>query len=352
MSDPRILVTGATGLVGHHVVQRAMAEGEPVRALVRKPADAYELQALGVEVMPGDLSDPSTLPKAVNGVEAIIHCAAKVGDWGPVSDYRKVNVEGLRGLLNAALATGSLKRFVHVSSLGVYPARDHYGTDESETPNPDGIDGYTLSKFEAERLVLETIREKSLPGVVLRPGFIYGPYDRTVLPKLLDRIHSGVFAYLGGKNKLMNNTYVLNLVDAIFLALRKEDVVGEVFNIRDGRLVSKGEFVETISQAAGYPLPKRVVPLGVAKFLATAMEGGARLFRSKQAPLLSKARIKFLGLNLDFSIEKAKRQLGYDPQIDFTEAMQETIGWFREHDLLPGQTAKSSKESPATAQGD
>lgn len=343
MSYSLILVTGATGLVGHHVVERAIAEGNAVRVLVRKPGDARDFTAQGVEAVTGDLGDASTLPEAVQGVDAIVHCAAKVGDWGPVSDYRKVNVEGLRGLLDAALATGALKRFVHVSSLGVYPARDHYGTDESEMPNADGIDGYTLSKFEAERLVLDYIREKSLPGVVLRPGFIYGPYDRTVLPKLLDRIQSGVFAYLGGKDKLMNNTYVLNLEEAIFLALNRDDAVGEVFNIRDPRLVSKGEFVETISQAAGYPLPKRTVPLGVAKFLATAMEGSARLFRKKQAPLLSKARIKFLGLNLDFSIEKAKRQLGYDPKFDFTGAMEETIQWFRENDLLPGQTAKTAE---------
>lgn len=348
MSYQLILVTGATGLVGHHVVQRAIAEGNAVRVLVRNPAAARDFEAQGVEAMTGDLGDTSILPKVVTGVDAIVHCAAKVGDWGPVSDYRKVNVEGLRGLLDAALKAGHLKRFVHVSSLGVYPARDHYGTDEAEIPNPDGIDGYTLSKFEAERMVLEYIREKSLLGVVLRPGFIYGPFDRTVLPKLLDRLHSGVFAYLGGKDKLMNNTYVLNLVDAIFLALNRDDVVGEVFNIRDGRLVSKGEFIETISRAAGYPVPTKVVPLGVAKFLAAAMEGGARLFGKKQAPLLSKARIKFLGLNLDFSIDKAKRQLGYDPKFDFAEAMPETIGWFRDHERLPGQTAKSPKETPAT----
>jgi nucleoside-diphosphate-sugar epimerase len=345
MSYRLILVTGATGLVGHHVVQRATLEGQAVRVLVREPGRAREFEARGVEAVTGDLGDPLSLSQAVQGVDAIVHCAAKVGDWGPVADYRKVNVEGLKGLLDAALSEGSLKRFVHVSSLGVYPARDHYGTDESETPDPDGIDGYTLSKFEAERLVLDYIREKSLQGVVLRPGFIYGPYDRTVLPKLLDRIHSGVFAYLGGKDKLMNNTYVLNLVEAIFLALHRDDAVGEVFNIRDGRSVSKGEFVETICRESGYALPKRVVPLGVARFLATAMEGAARLLRKRQAPLLSKARIKFLGLNLDFSIEKAKRQLGYEPKFDFTEAMRETIQWFRENDLLPGQTAKS-KESP------
>jgi nucleoside-diphosphate-sugar epimerase len=346
MSYRLILVTGATGLVGHHVVQRAVTEGLRIRVLVRGSGHAREFEARGVEAVTGDLGDPASLSQAVQGVDAIVHCAAKVGDWGPLSDYRKVNVEGLRALLDAALSAGSLNRFVHVSSLGVYPARDHYGTDEAETPNPDGIDGYTLSKFEAERLVLEYIREKSLKGVVLRPGFIYGPYDRTVLPKLLDRIHSGVFAYLGGKDKLMNNTYVLNLVDAVFLALNRDDAVGEVFNIRDGRSVSKGEFIETICQEAGYPLPTRVVPLGVARFLATAMEGGARLFRKKQAPLLSKARIKFLGLNLDFSIEKARRQLGYDPKFDFAEAMRETVGWFRENDLMPGQAAKSEK-SPA-----
>lgn len=327
-----MLVTGATGLVGSHVAERAAAEGRRVRAIVRESSDRALLDEWGVEQVVGDMSDADSLRKAVEGVSVVVHCAAKVGDWGPVDAYRKINVEGLRHLLDAAESTGTLKRFVHVSSLGVYASRDHHGTDESEPPNKTGIDGYTLTKVESEELVLEHVANRDLPAVVLRPGFVYGPRDRTVFPKLMARLKDGSFKFLGDGSKLMNNTYVGNLVHAVWLAIERDDVLGKVFNVRDPRLVSKREFMEAICEHAGYAKPTGQVPLGLAKFLATVMEGTAKLLGSKEAPLLSKARIKFLGNNLDFCIDKAKRELGYDPPTDFTEAIETTMNWFREQD--------------------
>ncbi|MCA9059515.1 MAG: NAD-dependent epimerase/dehydratase family protein, partial [Planctomycetaceae bacterium] len=228
-----ILVTGATGLVGSHVAEQARQRGLRVRALVRSGAKTDLLQQWGVEIVPGDLDQPESLRSACDGATVVIHCAAKVGDWGPTEDYRRVNVDGTRALLDAALATGSLKRWVQISSLGVYEGRDHYGTDETTQPSTAGIDGYTLTKVESEQLVCDYIRDRGLPGVVLRPGFIYGPRDRTVLPRLMERLSSGGFKYLGNTDKLMNNTFVGNLAEAIWLAVERDDVVGEVFNIRD-----------------------------------------------------------------------------------------------------------------------
>lgn len=333
-SEDCVLVTGGTGLVGSHVVERARQAGWKVRCLVRDPASANQLREWGAEVVAGDLASPEALPAIVAGVTVIIHCAAKVGDWGPVDGFREVNVRGLERLLTAAEATGTLKRFVHLSSLGVYQARDHHGTDETEPPSTTGIDGYTLTKVEAEKLVVDHIQHRKLPAVVLRPGFIYGPRDRTVLPKLLGRVKDGVFAYLGSPEKLMNNTFVENLVDAIWLAIERDDVVGQVFNITDGRLVTKREFVGTAAKLAGYAEPVKVVPLGVAKFLANVLESIYKLLGKREAPLLSGARIKFLGLNLDYCIDKAKRDLGYQPRVDFQEAMQRTVEWFRNEKLI------------------
>jgi len=323
------------------MVSRALQHGWRVRALVRSVSAANYLADQGAELVLGELSDPPSLTRAVQGVSLLVHCAAKVGDWGPVDDYRRINVDGLRVLLDASLATGLLRRFVHLSSLGVYAACDHYGTDEGTPPNRAGIDGYTLTKVESEDLVLDYARTKQLPAVVLRPGFIYGPGDRTVIPRLLERLKSGQFAYLGTPDKLMNNVFVENLVDAIELAISRDDVLGEVFNITDGRLVSKKEFVETIARAAGCPLPTKVVPLGVAKFLARVLEGLYRLLGKQEAPLLSGARIKFLGLNLDYCIDKARRQLGYAPRFDFQEGMQQTLASF-----LPATADPSSDQTP------
>ena len=320
-SNNLILVTGATGLVGSHVAEQAVTRGGRVRALVRPNADLSFLRGLNVELIHGDLDQPESLTTACKEATIVIHCAAKVGDWGRTDEYRRINVMGTHALMDAALASGTLKRWIQISSLGVYEGKDHYGTDEATPPNTTGIDGYTLTKVESELLVCDYIRKFKLPAVVLRPGFIYGPRDRTVLPKLTDRLRSGKFAYLGSPDKLMNNTYVGNLCEAIWLAIERDDIIGEVFNIRDSRAVTKREFIETVCEAASIPRPTKIVPLPVAKFLAKAMEATWKLLGKTEAPLLNNARIKFLGLNLDYSIDKAIRQLGYAPSTDFRDAM-------------------------------
>jgi nucleoside-diphosphate-sugar epimerase len=324
-SQDLILVTGATGLVGSHVAEQARQKDYKVRALVRPQADSSLLRQWGCELITGDLDEGASLKAACEQVTVVVHCAAKVGDWGPTEDYRRVNVEGTRMLIDAALAAGTLKRWVQISSLGVYEARDHYGTDEATAPCTTGIDGYTLTKVESEQLVCDSIREHSLPAVVLRPGFIYGPRDRTVLPRLLDRLRAGKFAYLGSPDKLMNNTFVGNLCEAIWLAIERDEVIGEIFNIRDPRAVTKREFIDTVCDAAGLKRPARVVPLAVARLLASMMEGTWKLLGRQEAPLLNSARIKFLGLNLDYSIDKAMRRLGYNPSTDFREAMKLSV---------------------------
>ena len=324
-SSDLILVTGATGLVGSYVAEQARERGLRVRALVRSGADCRLLNDWGVELAVGQLDDSASLVAACRDVTVVVHCAAKVGDWGLVDEFRRVNVEGTRSLLDAALAAGLLRRWVQISSLGVYAGGDHYGTDEATPPTTDGIDGYTRTKAESELLVCDYILHRRLPGVVLRPGFIYGQRDRTVLPRVLEKLRAGKFAYLGSPDKLMNNTWVGNLCEAIWLAIQNDAAVGEVFNVRDPRAVTKREFIETICDAVNVPHPKKVVPLPIAETLAAVMEFTARLLKKKQAPLLNSARIKFLGRNLDFSIDKAVRQLGYNPSTDFREAMPASI---------------------------
>src|SRR5262249_44662080 len=158
------------------------------------------------------------------GVESVVHAGAKVGDWGPVEDYRKVNVDGLRHLLEACRGK-TLKRFVHLSSLGVYAARHHYGTDETEPLPEQHIDGYTQSKVESEKLALQYQREHGVPVVVLRPGFVYGPRERAVLPQVIHNLRKRRLRYLGRGKAAMNCIYVGNLVEAIFLALEKPAAV-------------------------------------------------------------------------------------------------------------------------------
>jgi nucleoside-diphosphate-sugar epimerase len=324
------LITGATGFVGSHLVEGCAARGWSVRALARPGSAAAGLERPGVTVVRGDVTDPASLPAALEGAEVVFHCAAKVGDWGPVEGYRAVNVEGLRALLEACRGR-PLRRFVHFSSLGVYAARHHHGTDESAPLPARHVDGYTQTKVEAEQLALRYQREHGVPVVVLRPGFVYGPRDRVVLPRLADNLRQGKVRYLGGGKRALNTIYVGNLVEAALLAAEKEGVVGQIYNLTDGEFVSKRHFIETIADGLGLPRPTRSLPLFVARIIAWWLERQARRKGAAQPPRLTQGRLKFLGLNLDFSIDKAKRELDYRPRWDFDEGMRETLAWYKQH---------------------
>lgn len=325
----RTLITGATGFVGGHVAEAAIARGHTVSTIARSGSDTTLLDRLGVQVHRGDLTDPEVIHRAVENIDVIVHCAAKVGDWGPVEEYRAVNVDALRSLLEAVYQK-PLQRFVHISSLGVYAARHHQGTDETEPLPARHMDGYTQTKVEAEHLALDAYRLHRTPVVVLRPGFIYGPRDRTVLPRLVQSLKLGRVRYLGDPSKrAMNTIYVANLVDAIFLAIDNPAAVGQVYNLTDGERVTKQKFFETIADGLGLPRVRKRVPLFLARIIARLLEGRARRIGKKDPPRLTQALVKFLGLDLDFSIEKARRELGYAPRIGFDQGMKETLEWFK-----------------------
>jgi nucleoside-diphosphate-sugar epimerase len=314
-----------------------------VIALARATSDTGLLERMGCDVVRGDLTDPDALRQATHGVDVVVHCAAKVGDWGPVEEYRQVNVEGLRGLLEA-LRGRPLRRFVHLSSLGVYEARHHYGTDEM-VPIPDRhMDGYTQTKVEAEKLALEYHRRHGLPVVVLRPGFIYGPRDRTVLPRLIEALAKRQIRYLGSGEQAMNTIYVGNLVDAILLAIDGDAAVGQVYNLTDDEQVSKRRFLEAIADLAGLDRPRGWVPLWFARMAAAGMESLARLVGSKEPPRLTRARVKFLGFNLGFSIDKAKRELGYVHRVKFDDGIEEAMAWWRQSTGTKQQVREKSKQ--------
>src|SRR3990170_2888497 len=188
------LVTGGSGFVGNRLARALIERGDRVRALVRDPARAADLSALGVEVVQGDLTDEASLRRALEGVDRLFHTAGLVGDWIDRRQAVEVNVEGTRRLLAAAVEAG-VTRAVHVSSLSVLGTRHHHGTDESG-PYVYG-DPYTDTKIDSERVALEFGSGGRIEVVVIRPGFVYGAGDNHVLAPLVERLRSGGFVFVG-----------------------------------------------------------------------------------------------------------------------------------------------------------
>ena len=325
------LITGATGFVGGHLAEACAARGHSVSTIARPASDTLLLERAGVTIHRGDLTDPQAVRRALDGVDVVVHCAAKVGDRGPVEEYRAINVDGTRHLLQAC-RDRPLRRFIHMSTLGVYQARHHYGTDETEPLPARHIDGYTQTKVEAEHVVMDYYRKHQLPVVILRPGFVYGPRDRTVLPELIKRLAAGQVHYLGGERRALNTIYVGNLVDAVFLAVDKPRAVGQAFNLTDGEHVTKRRFFEAVADSLGLPKPHQRLPRWFAALAVLFLRWEARWAKLiGKKPWLSPAEHKFLLLNLDFSIEKARRELGYRPRFTFDQAMRETMAWYRQN---------------------
>jgi nucleoside-diphosphate-sugar epimerase len=324
----RYIITGATGFVGGHIAESFVQRGWPVGAIVRPTSDTAFLEKLKVQLFKGELSDPAFVADALAEADVVVHSAAKVGDWGPVEDYRAANVEQTRVLLDACKGH-ALSRFIHVSSLGVYEGRHHYGSDETVPPPKQHSDGYTQSKVESEQLVQKYHDDFGVPTVILRPGFVYGPRDRTVLPRIIENLKKHEVRYPGGGNAAMNTIFVQNFMQAVLLALNNPDAVGQIYNVTDGEFVSKRQFVETICDALGLDKPTGKPPLWLAKLVTWISEKRARMRGAKEAPRFTFAKLKFMGYNLDFSIEKAKRELGYLPRYSFKEGMVETMAYYR-----------------------
>jgi nucleoside-diphosphate-sugar epimerase len=334
-----VLVTGATGMVGGAFARRAVEAGYHVQALVRRDSNRRALDDLPIEFIEGDLAEPESLRDALADAQIVVHTAAHVGDWGPAEKYRAINVIALEHMIHAVAHSPRFERWVQVSSLGVYPARHHFGTDETLPPDAVGLDGYTQTKAEAEILLNHHIREHDFPAVIVRPGIIYGAGDRHALPRFVEKIRSSKMKFVGRGDRLINNTYVGNLVDALLLAVEKP-VIGETFNIRDDRLVTREEFVNTIADYLGKPHPRHV-PEFIPRLLVGPVERIAKLRGRKDSPFLTRAQIKFMTLNLDYSIAKAKSVLGYAPHVDFRDGIRIAL------DDLTGKSQKMMLEAVA-----
>jgi 2-alkyl-3-oxoalkanoate reductase len=330
----RTLITGATGFIGGHLSAALLARGDSLRALVRELGRAEALRRQGAELVQGDLMTTDSLQRAVEGVERVYHCAALVGDWLDPATVRRANVEGTSALLSACADAG-VRRVVYVSSLAVLGIRHHHGTDESAPCRYSG-DPYGDSKIDAEQLVRRCAAEREMETVILRPGFVYGPGDRQFLPRLLDSLLSGQFVYVGDGSKLLNKIYIEDFVQAALLADSKPEAAGQVYNLTDGDKTSLRDFVTFIAEYLGIPAPTRHVPAAAAWAACHGFELMARLTRSKEPPRLNRARLKFLYYNQHYSIEKARRELGYTPRFAYRQGLPPTLDWFRANGLLKG----------------
>jgi nucleoside-diphosphate-sugar epimerase len=316
----RVLITGAGGFIGSHLVDSQLDHGQYVRAvdlhlnLLRHQAAHPRLEAIR-----GDITEKDVVQELVEGIDVVYHLASVHLDVS-LSDehYRRVNVGATLSLLKAARQVG-VRRFVHCSSVGVIGDVEHPPADETTECHPMNI--YERTKLEGERTALDFARRTGFPVVVMRPAWVYGPRcPRTA--KLIRTIAKGRFPIFGSGKNMRHPVYVSDVVHGLELCAETPNIDGEVFIIAGEVPVESGELVNVISQKLNVRMQKIFLPIFLGQAAGLALELTFKLL-GRQPPFSRRSMDFFLKHNA-YTIAKAQSRLNYQPQVDLLRGIEKT----------------------------
>lgn len=326
----KILVTGANGFVGSNLVRHLVDAGHHVRAMMQPGTPAAGVEGVAHEVAWADLRVPEALAPAVRGVEGVAHLAAMLGDFGPAEPYLRVNAEGTARLLDLAAAAGA-RRFVLMSSLAVHRYRGHPDGDE-DTPADNETMPYAVSKRRAEQILRGAHEAGRIETVSVRPGvFLYGPNDRRHFAPLARSIERGFLPVLDGGRARLCSAYVDNLALGVRLCLESPAAVGRTYVIGDGAPLTWRELFDRIADELGVRRPRLDLPTRLVLPLARAIERIVPRFGAHRDPGLTEYRVRLVSSDIVFRIDRARRELGYEPAVTIEEGLRRTVAWYRAH---------------------
>lgn len=317
-----IFVTGGSGFVGGHLIERLVRDGHRVRALARSDRSAATVQGWGAEVVRGDLGSVSAEDLA--GADAVIHAAARAEDWGPREAFEEVNVRGTERMLEAARGAG-VGRFVLVSTEAVlFDGDDLLDVDEAASVPAEHRFPYPATKAAAERLVLAANSE-ALTTVSIRPRLVWGPRDATVLPAVLEMVRDGGWWWLDGGRHQTSTCHVHNLVEALVLALDHGEG-GRAYFVTDGEDRTMRDLLTQLAATEGVDLPGRSLPGWLGRGLAAGVEGAWNLLGREGKPPMTRFAITMMSASVTVRDERARAELGYRPVVAFDEGVRALAG--------------------------
>jgi nucleoside-diphosphate-sugar epimerase len=306
----RVAVTGATGFVGGRLVAELALRGHAVHAFGRRAMPPRH----GVSYTRWDLASgaPETID-APETMDAVVHCASKVDDWGAASEFEAINVLGTRAVLQSFGAQG---RFIYVSTASVYDLdASTRGVREDAPYARRYLNAYSRTKMLAECEVRGSGRE----WVILRPHAVYGPGDPTLVPRLLRARRFGSLLAVGNGRNRLSVTHVDNLVQAIVRAVERERPTRGIFNVADALTGTLDEILRTLLQRLGLACRIVYLPTPIAAPLARVLEHAYLLLGARRAPLLTPYVVRQLAHDFTLDITAAQRCLGYAPSVTYRD---------------------------------
>jgi nucleoside-diphosphate-sugar epimerase len=317
----RAFVTGGSGFVGRRLIPALREQGHTVRALGRSEAARDQVRRAGAEPCEGDLSDVEALKRGMEGCEVLFHSAASVKTWGPRAELFEANVRGTENVLEAARAVG-LKRLVHVSTEAVLVDGTPMVNVDETRPLPDRpIGNYSSTKCAAERLVL-SVNSPELTTVVVRPRFIWGKDDTSVLATLVEAVKSGRFRWVDGGHFKTSTCHVANCVEGMLLAAEKGRG-GQTYFLTDGEPVDFREFITAMLKTQGVDPGNKQIPFGLAMAMATVSELLRNFLTLPGAPLITRQELLLAGREVTVSDAKARQELGYEGRMTREAGLRE-----------------------------
>lgn len=328
-TSERAFVTGATGFTGGRLASELLRRGYGVTALARPGSRTETLRERGATIAEGDVRDADSVRRAVEGADVVFHVAAafreaRLSDL----DYTEVNVLGTRNVVDAAAAAG-VRRVVHCSTVGVHGDTGRAPVNEDAPFAPP--DFYCESKLEGELTARERFEKHGIEGVVFRPVGIHGPGDTRFL-KLFRSVKRGRFVMLGSGDVVYHLTYIDDLVNGIVLCAEKPEAAGGVFILGGASIPTLSDLVAQVARAVGSRPPRLRVPLAPVLLAAVVCEKVCRPLGIE--PPLYPRRVEFFSKHRAFDISRARRVLGYAPEVDMAQGFARTAEWYRSQALL------------------
>ncbi|WP_095162205.1 NAD(P)-dependent oxidoreductase [Pseudomonas sp. Irchel 3F5] len=332
----QILVTGASGFIGGRFARFALEQGFDVRVNGRRAEGVEHLVRRGAQFIPGDLNDPDLARRLCQGVEAVVHCAGAVGNWGRYQDFYQGNVVVTENVVEACLKE-HVRRLVHLSSPSIYfNGRSQLGITEEQVPRRFH-DHYGATKHLAEQKVFGA-QEFGLEVLALRPRFVTGAGDVSIFPRLLQMQRKRRLAIIGNGLNKVDFTSVQNLNEALISALLADNAaLGQAYNISNGHPLPLWDVVNYVMRQMHLPQVTRYRSYGLAYSLAALNEGACLLWPGRPQPTLSRLGMQVMSKDFTLDINRARQFLDYRPSVSLWSALDEFCGWWKAQDLPSGK---------------